>query len=139
MRLRSIVFVIAGLLCGAVPARADVSVTIHLGSQSMDVYVDGYHSYSWPVSTGRSGYATPRGTFRAKRLARHHFSSKYDDAPMPYSIFFKGGYAIHGTQHTRFLGRRASHGCVRLAPSHAAALFSLVSSHGPSRTRISVY
>ncbi len=125
----------------AVPmaAKADVSVQINTGSQTMNVFVDGMHYYSWPVSTGRKGYRTPRGSYRAHRLERVWYSKKYDDAPMPYSIFFRGGYAIHGTQHTQFLGRPASHGCVRLAPGHARQLYSLVSSHGMGRTRISVY
>lgn len=132
---------VAALFVFAAPmtAQADVAVRISTGSQTMHVFVDGMHYYSWPVSTGRRGYSTPRGSYRAKRLERTWYSRKYDDAPMPYSIFFTGGYAIHGTQHVRYLGRPASHGCVRLAPSHARELFSLVSSHGMSRTRISVH
>ncbi|MEQ1714697.1 MAG: L,D-transpeptidase [Hyphomicrobium sp.] len=131
------VFAVVAVVPGT--ARADVAVEIDVGGQSMDVFVNGVHRYSWPVSTGRSGYATPTGSFRAKRMEREWYSSKYDDAPMPYSIFFTGGYAIHGTSHTRWLGQRASHGCVRLAPGNAARLFSLVAGHGLSRTRISVY
>ena len=34
---------------------------------------------------------------------------------MPYSVFFTGGYAVHGTSHVKALGRPASHGCVRLS------------------------
>lgn len=120
-------------------AMAGVKVEVAVASQTMDVYVDGSHYYSWPVSTGRRGYETPRGSYRARRLERTWYSSKYDDAPMPHSIFFRGGYAIHGTSHTRQLGRRASHGCIRLAPSHARQLFSLVSAHGMRATRISIY
>ena len=45
---------------------------------------------------------------------------------MPYSIFFLRGYAIHGSYETKYLGRPASHGCVRLHPANAAALYSLV-------------
>lgn len=75
----------------AVPmtAKADVYVQISTGSQTMNVFVDGMHYYSWPVSTGRRGYYTPRGTYRAHRLERVWYSRKYDDAPMPYSIFFR--------------------------------------------------
>ena len=42
------------------------------------------------------------------------YSRKYDMSPMPYSVFFRGGYAIHGTGYVKQLGRPASHGCVRL-------------------------
>jgi hypothetical protein len=49
---------------------------------------------------------------------------------MPNSIFFAGGYAIHGTYETRSLGRPASHGCVRLSPSNAAVLYQMVQAEG---------
>jgi lipoprotein-anchoring transpeptidase ErfK/SrfK len=55
---------------------------------------------------------------------------------MPHSIFFLGGYAIHGTGYVRSLGRPASHGCIRLAPGNAARLYSLVRQHGNRGTRI---
>lgn len=131
--------VVSGFLSIVNSALADVKVEVDVGSQTMDVYVNGSHRHSWRVSTGRRGYDTPRGTYRVKRLEREWYSTIYDDAPMPYSIFFKGGYAIHGTYHIKRRGYRASHGCVRLAPKHAARLFSLVRSHGTARTRISVY
>jgi hypothetical protein len=57
---------------------------------------------------------------------------------MPHSIFFHKGYAIHGTIHVSRLGRRASHGCVRLHPANAATLFALVRNHGATDTRIFV-
>ena len=57
---------------------------------------------------------------------------------MPYSVFFYGGYAIHGTDKISQLGRPASHGCVRLHPSHAATLFNLINRHGRANSRIQV-
>jgi len=57
-------------------------------------------------------------------------SAKYDNAPMPHSIFFHGQYAIHGTNAVRNLGRPASHGCIRLSPAHAATLFAMVRRQG---------
>jgi hypothetical protein len=45
---------------------------------------------------------------------------------MPYSIFFAGGYAIHGSNEISRLGRPASHGCIRLHPGNAAVLFEMV-------------
>ena len=72
------------------------------------------------------GYRTPNGTYKPQRLARKWFSRKYDWSPMPYSIFFDGGYAIHGSYEISHLGRPASHGCVRLHPDNAALLFALV-------------
>lgn len=111
------------------PASAGVRVHIDKSSQTMRVYVRGYLRHTWRVSTGRRGYRTPTGSYSPKRLARRHYSSKYHGSPMPYSIFFRGGYAIHGSYQTKQLGRPASHGCVRLHPSNAARLFSLVSAN----------
>ncbi len=115
-----------------------VRVHIDISSQSMSVNVNGWPYGYWKVSTGREGYYTPRGSYSVKRLAKVYYSRKYDNAPMPNSVFFHGGYAIHGTASIRSLGRPASHGCVRLHPSNAAALFSLVQKYGPRRTRITL-
>jgi lipoprotein-anchoring transpeptidase ErfK/SrfK len=57
---------------------------------------------------------------------------------MPHAIFFYGGFAIHGTYELTRLGGPASHGCVRLHPSHAATLFALVERNGPRNTRIEI-
>ena len=123
---------------GLTPARADVVVHIDKSSQRMAVSVDGAARYSWPVSTGRGGYGTPSGVFHPQSMVRMHYSRKYYNSPMPHSIFFYYGFAIHGTNDIRRLGGPASHGCVRLHPSHAAALFALVQRNGPRNTRIQI-
>ena len=117
-------------------APAEVVVTINRASQSMSVVVDGAHRYTWPVSTGI--YGTPSGSFRPQSLKRHHRSTIYNNAPMPYSIFYDGNFAIHGTTHVGQLGSRASRGCVRLHPSNAAILFSLVQQQGMGSMRIHI-
>lgn len=115
----------------AAPAGATVRIHIDLSSQRMTVNSSS-GSYVWAVSTARSGYVTPRGSYRPTSLQRMHYSRKYHMSPMPHSIFFRGGYAIHGTYATGALGRPASHGCVRLAPGNAAALFAMVQREGAS-------
>jgi lipoprotein-anchoring transpeptidase ErfK/SrfK len=102
----------------------------------MAVSVDGMMRYAWPVSTGRRGYGTPSGVFHPQMMARRWFSRKYYNSPMPHSIFFYHGYAIHGSYDLARLGGPASHGCVRLHPSNAAALFALVERSGRRNTRI---
>ena len=114
------------LLCSFTRAQASVVVTVDKTEQRLTVAVDGIMLYRWPVSTARWGYRTPNGTYRPQWLARKWFSRKYDWSPMPYSIFFNGGYAIHGSYEISHLGRPASHGCIRLHPSNAAILFALV-------------
>lgn len=120
-------------LVGAACGEAKVAVEIDLSTQTMHVR-SGNTTYAWPISTARSGYATPRGLYHPTLLKRMHYSRKYHMSPMPHSIFFNGGYAIHGTYETGFLGRPASHGCVRLSPSHAARLFEMVEEEGAAIT-----
>ena len=128
----------ASLAGGRGEAAAGVTVKVDRGSQSMRVYVNGVMRHQWAVSTGRRGYRTPTGSYSPKWLARMHYSKKYYNSPMPYSIFFRGGYAIHGTSEISRLGRPASHGCIRLAPRNAARLFALVRNYGQKNTRIHI-
>ncbi len=119
-------------------ALAGVVAHIDLSSQRMIVSVNGQTKYSWPVSTARSGYVTPTGSYRPQRMYREYFSKKYYNSPMPYSIFFRGGYAIHGSYAIRQLGAPASHGCIRLHPGNAATLYSLVKTYGEGNTVIRI-
>jgi len=130
--------VVAAAVTVSAPSWADVRVHIDKSAQRMAVSVDGASRYNWPVSTGRRGYGTPSGVFRPQVMVRRHFSRRYDNSPMPHSIFFHYGFAIHGTSELSRLGGPASHGCVRLHPSHAAALFALVQRNGPHNTRIEI-
>ena len=123
-----IVFAFAFLatLIAAVPAQAGIVVTVDKTAQRLTVEVDGATRYQWPVSTARWGYRTPNGSYQPQWLARKWYSTVYDGSPMPYSIFFNKGYAIHGSYEISHLGRPASHGCIRLHPDNAAVLFALV-------------
>lgn len=140
MRVRS-AFLLSTLLLtfASAPALADVSITVDKASQRMTVAVDGTPRYSWPVSTGGGTYDTPSGSFRPFRMERTHFSKEWDDAPMPYAMFFtRQGHAIHGTNQVRSLGRAVSHGCVRLSVRNAATLFGLVKQQGMNRTQVTI-
>jgi hypothetical protein len=117
-------------------AHAALLINISKSQQQLTVSVDGAPTYRWPVSTGRAGYDTPSGSFRPYRLEQVWFSSKFDDAPMPHSVFFHEGYAVHGTLEASKLGRAVSHGCVRLARDNAALLFELVKRHGMQNARV---
>ncbi len=108
-------------------AQAALLIKIDKSTQRMTVTLDGAPFYEWPVSTGARGYATPNGTFKPFRMDIDHFSQEWDNAPMPYSIFFtRTGVAVHGTHEQRHLGRPVSHGCVRLSIKNAATLWKLV-------------
>src|SRR3954470_6303493 len=126
-----------GALLGASSAQAAVQITIDKSTQQMLVEKDGRALYHWPLSTGRSGFDTPSGKFKAFRMERDHFSKEWDDAPMPFSIFFTPkGHALHGSNDTKHLGTPASHGCVRLLPANAEKLYALVEKEGVLNTTV---
>jgi hypothetical protein len=136
MRLAARALCIVALVGAPTAAAAGVRVVVDKASQRMSVAVDGRPLYLWPVSTGLRGSGTPSGQFRPQWMARTYFSRKYYNAPMPHSIFFHHGYAIHGTDQLHRLGGPASRGCVRLHPRNAATLFALVQRYGMRNTRI---
>jgi lipoprotein-anchoring transpeptidase ErfK/SrfK len=127
------------MLATSGPAAASIVVHVDRSSERMQVIVDGAPRYNWRVSTARRGYITPPGIYHPQRLALRWYSKKYDNAPMPHSIFFHGGYAIHGTYEIRGLGHPVSHGCVRLDPANAAILYGLVERQGFGGTMIVVH
>jgi lipoprotein-anchoring transpeptidase ErfK/SrfK len=130
---------VVSTLCAHERANASVLVDIDRADQTMSVSVDGMTRYQWRVSTARRGYITPPGSYHPQMLARQWFSRLYYNSPMPHSIFFYRGYAIHGTYEISRLGGPASHGCVRLDPDHAAILFDLVEREGMRATTIVIH
>jgi hypothetical protein len=139
--MRALAVILASALAwliGIAGAEAKLDILVDKATQRMLVIQDGYIRYMWPVSTGRDNMATPNGVYTPQRLERNWFSSAYYDSPMPFSIFFHNGYAIHGSYAIDRLGGPASHGCVRLHPHHAAILFDLVQQEGPDRTTIEI-
>ena len=118
-------------------AHADLLIQVDKSTQRMTVTVNGQQMYDWPVTTGGSGYDTPSGTFKPFRMEIDHYSDEYDNAPMPYSIFFtQTGNAIHGTYEQRNLGHAVSHGCVRLSVKNAAMLWELVKREKMANTKV---
>jgi len=97
-------------------------------SSSARACIDLTHNTTWiqeggriiygpvPMLSGRAGYRTDPGTFSVYWKDIDHHSSIFDNAPMPYAIFFDGGTAFHeGSLSIQ------SHGCVHL--SHSAATY----------------
>ena len=75
----------------------------------------------------------------AEALSKNHRSRLYNNAPMPFAIFYDGDYAIHGTDQIKRLGKPASHGCVRLHPDNAAILFQMVRAEGMENMRVEIF
>jgi lipoprotein-anchoring transpeptidase ErfK/SrfK len=126
-------------LATATPALAErVVARVSISTQTMQVFHEGRHLYTWPVSTARPGMVTPTGVYGAEALSKNHRSRLYGGAPMPYAIFYDGNYAIHGTDQIKRLGKPASHGCVRLDPKNAAILFQMVKAEGKDNMRVEI-
>ncbi len=139
MKIKAIIVAVAvALLIAPSAEAASVIARVDKSQQTMTVYHHGEVIGRWKVSTARPGKVTPTGSWSAKSLSRHHRSSRYDNAPMPFSIFYSGHFAIHGTDQVGKLGRPASSGCIRLHPRNAATLFRLVQSEGLRNMRVVV-
>lgn len=128
---------VAAMFAMSTVASAEVFITIDKSEQRMYVETPTDY-YEWDVSTGRKGYNTPVGDYQPYLMKPMHYSRKYDNAPMPNSIFFHGGYAIHATDAIDRLGRPASHGCIRLHPQNAKWLYRLVKDYGKDNTFITI-
>lgn len=132
---KSVTIALALLL--ASPAAAErVVIRVSIAAQKMQVFHEGRRLFEWPVSTAKPGKITPRGTFTPEFLSRDHKSRRYNNAPMPWAIFYDGHYAVHGTDQIKRLGQPASRGCVRLHPDHAKLLFKMVKAEGMKNTRV---
>lgn len=141
--MRKIIFIVAlsaGILLGlaAQSMAASLVARVDVAAQRMTVSHYGKVLYEWPVSTARAGFTTPAGSFRPQRLHRMWHSRTYDNAPMPFAVFYDRGWAVHGTSAVSRLGTPASHGCVRLATPNAERFYQLVREVGAGNTRIIV-
>ena len=116
-----------------------LKLEVDLSEQRLTVIEAGETVHVWPISSGKAGHATKTGTFRPQWASRMWYSRQYDLAPMPHAVFFNGGIAFHATSATHLLGRPASHGCVRLSPANARALYGLIHRHGFAMTQIRVF
>lgn len=128
--MKSFAFVLISMLLAAVPCQATVRISIDLSKQRLTATRNDGATVVWKISSGRRGYETPSGRFSVMRMEADHYSDEYEQAPMPYAIFFSPrGLAIHGTSE-RGLGSPRSHGCVRLSVGNAEKLFQWVEAQG---------
>jgi len=122
-------------------------VAVNKSKQQLYLYIDGALKDSFLVSTGKKGYTTPdisgrpRGPVLMKYTSRKFPGGNYKGlGNMPYAVFVRGGYAIHGTTPGNFskLGTVASHGCIRLHPDNGRIFYELVKLFGLENTWVSV-
>jgi lipoprotein-anchoring transpeptidase ErfK/SrfK len=110
-------------LLGKEPGETDRKIVIDLSRQRASLYVKGSVEYSTPVSTGKSGYATPTGEYVVTNKHRHWTSTIYD-ASMPYFMRLNcGSFGLHEGYVPDY---PASHGCIRVPGGTARKLFSVM-------------
>lgn len=115
--------------------------------QILHLYINGQLQDSFDISTGLKKYSTPEMSMRPQGpVFRKYTSRKYPGGNykglgnMPYAVFIKGGYAIHGTTsgNIKKLGNEASHGCIRLHPDNGRLFYELVKIFGLKNTWVKV-
>ncbi len=134
---RSVLCALAASFCVAPDqAAAEIRIHVDLAAQQLEATKPSGETVTWKISSGRRGYETPTGRFEVYRMEEDHLSDEYDQAPMPYAMFFSPrGLAIHGSME-HGLGRPASHGCVRLSVDHARQLYQWAKQNGGARVEI---
>ncbi|MCC7030002.1 MAG: L,D-transpeptidase [Chitinophagaceae bacterium] len=115
--------------------------------QLLYLYIDGKMVDTFKVSTGDKRHETPvmdlrpSGPVFQKYTSRKFPGGNYKGlGNMPYVVFVRGGYALHGTTSGNIpkLGRKASHGCVRLHPDNAKIFNELVRKAGINNTWVTI-
>jgi len=110
--LKRIGLLLAALVLAGPAMAAPQRVVIDKNEQMLRAYEGDRLVFQSPVSTGKRGKETPSGRFHAGAKYRMHYSSRYHNAPMPYSVVVNGQYFIHG--YSQVPSYPASHGCIRL-------------------------
>ena len=129
------------LRTASVPDGVGVSETwldIELNQQTLTVMRGTEPQFVTLVSSGTWKDPTPTGIFRIEgKMAVTDMRSRAGDddsyhvEDVPWVMYFKGRYALHGVYwHGRF-GQRASHGCVNLSPRDARQVYELTAPHTP--------
>lgn len=121
------------------------AIVINLSAQKLYFYPDDAHVYIYPIGIGREGWQTPVGEMRIVRKKKDPVwvpppSIRRDEPGLPdvvpagpdnpmgaYALYLgTGSYAIHGTNKPYGIGKRSSHGCIRMYPEDIEELFQLV-------------
>ncbi len=94
-------------------------ILVDISQQCLGLYEYGELIHLFPISSGRHG--TPSRRFVISSKEKNHYSSKYNNGWMPYSLRLFGNYFIHGGILPSYA---ASHGCVRMIYENAVAVYN---------------
>ena len=98
-------------------------ITVDLDARVLSVFRGGYEIGATAVLLGTNETPTPLGVFPVKWKDADHYSSTYDDAPMPFTMnLTPDGVSIHGTTVEKGY---ASHGCIGVPNDFARKIFGI--------------
>jgi lipoprotein-anchoring transpeptidase ErfK/SrfK len=102
-------------------------IIVSLADQQMWVFEGDEIVQRFLVSTGRSGHATPTGSYSVHNLSPRAYSQRYECYMLQWMAITADGmfgmHALEGTSYERHLGSVASHGCIRLSHVNAEWLY----------------
>ncbi len=102
------------------PCAPTARACVDLSTQQTWLQENGHVVYGpVPISSGKPAAPTPTGTFQVQWKDVDHRSSEFDNAPMPYSVFF----TLNGVAFHQGSLERSSNGCVHLSTSAAPKYF----------------
>lgn len=104
-------------------------IQVDLSEQKLIAWEGRKPVYAIIVSTGKKSTPTRTGVFQiqSKHKSTRMRGADYDVPNVPHTMYYSGGYAIHGAYWHRKFGTPVSHGCVNLAPNHAKWLYNWAS------------
>jgi lipoprotein-anchoring transpeptidase ErfK/SrfK len=127
--------------------QCQVWAKVNIAKQQMYLYSNGNLVYTFQVTTGDAKHKTPlmnrypSGPMFVKYTSKKFPGGNYMGlGNMPYVVFIKGGYAIHGTTegNIKLLGKKVSHGCIRLHPDNAKLFYEMIQMVGMKNVWITV-
>ncbi len=104
-------------------------IEVNIATQRLIAWEGATPVYAVIVSTGTDAHPTQPGSFsvQSKHRTARMQGDDYDVPDVPYTMYYSGGYAIHGAYWHRRFGTPVSHGCVNVAVDHARWLYDWAS------------
>ncbi len=115
-----------------------VQIDVNLAEQTLTA-TDADGTFSTKISSARPGFTTAKGCYDNPQLEQVHPSRKLDNSPVPHSIFYSGGFAIHGTLDDASIGRPASYGGIRVSRYAASVIYGLIEYYGTAKSKVCVF
>lgn len=104
---------------------SDRWIEVNVSTQRLIAWEGSLPVYAVIVSTGTDDTPTVTGSFtiQSKHRSARMQGDDYDVPDVPFTMYYYGGYAIHGAYWHRRFGTPVSHGCVNVAVNHAEWLY----------------